>query len=159
MAKKQNLEKKQGRQDAQIQRRPEKEIRVLEFLYRWFRPIRAGDLAKRLRLKHQTLNSILKKLGKQALITWEPYGLVELTSMGKEKGVHYLRHHHLLERFLKETLDLSDQESHDESVRITPFVSCNLIQAICRHFNIDTGHIAGPDFPDTRDYCVESENL
>jgi len=101
-----------------VKRRDDLEIKVIEFLYKWFRPIRIGDLRKEL-----------------GSVTWEKYGAVKLTEMGQEKAAHQQRHFHLLVMFLMDTLGLTHNEARKECYRISSFISCNLIEAMNQRLN------------------------
>ena len=114
----------------------EKENLVLDFLYYWNRPIRAGDLKTRLKFKHSTLNSILKRLEEQKLLVWEKYKEIELTGKGKESAEHVSNHHFIIERFLKESLNCSDEFAHSEALHLAGTFSCELIEEICKKLNI-----------------------
>jgi DtxR family Mn-dependent transcriptional regulator len=123
-----------------VKRREDLEVKVLEFLYKWFRPIRIGDLRKELLqekivIPHSSLNSIVLRLEKEGYVSWEKYGAVKLTQKGQEKAAHQQRHFHLLVMFLMDTLDLSHEEARKESYRISSLISCNLIAAMNQRLN------------------------
>ncbi len=116
---------------------------ILLFLYNWERPIRAGDLFQTLRKEYnfdrsrQTLHSLVKKLRKNELISWEPHRLVRLTEIGKEHALHITWHMHLLENYFQETLDLKAVVRRKEALRLTPIVSCEFIDAITKFHQDD----------------------
>ena len=114
----------------------EKENLVLDFLYFWNRPIRAGDLNSRLKFKHSTLNSILKRLEGQKLLVWEKYKEIKLTEKGKESAKHVANHHFIIERFLKDSLHCSNEFAHNEAMHLAGTFSCELIEEICKKLNI-----------------------
>lgn len=113
----------------------ENEKSILDFLYRWIRPIRVGDLTGELDIKHSTLGSQLESLEKKGLINWIRYGSVSLNEEGKEIAGHLTRHHRLFEVYLVETLGLSIEEAHQESIKLTPTLSCSLIKKIEEKYN------------------------
>ena len=114
----------------------EKENLVLDFLYFWIRPITAGHLKSELNIKHSTLNSILKRLEEQELLTWEKYKEIKLTEKGRESAMHVSNHHFIIERFLKESLRCSEELAHNEALRLAGAFSCELIEEICKKLNI-----------------------
>ncbi|MHA1125508.1 MAG: metal-dependent transcriptional regulator [Candidatus Heimdallarchaeota archaeon] len=123
-----------------MKRREDLEIKVLEFLYKWFRPIRIGDLRKELlqeeiAIPHSSLNSIVLRLEKEGYVSWEKYGSVKLTQEGQQKAAHQQRHIHLLVMFLIETLGLTHEDARKECYRISSFISCNLIEAMNQRLN------------------------
>ncbi|MHA1719124.1 MAG: metal-dependent transcriptional regulator [Promethearchaeota archaeon] len=129
----------------------EKENLVLDFLYFWNRPINAGLLRSNLNFKHSTLNSILKRLENQNLLTWEKYREIELTEKGKESAKHVSNHHFIIERFLKKSLDCSEEFAHKEALHLAGAFSCELIEEICKKLEISHTdmHL---QFCDKRDY-------
>lgn len=123
-----------------MKRREDLEIKVLEFLYKWYRPIRIGDLRKELlqekmNIPHSSLNSIILRLDLEGFVTWEKYGSVKLTEEGQQKAAHQQRHFHLLVMFLMATLGLSHEDARKESYRISSLISCNLIEAMNQRLN------------------------
>lgn len=114
----------------------EKENLILDFLLYWNRPIRAGDLVKELDIKHSTLNSVLHRLSDQELVDWQSYGPVQLTEKGIEQATHLSNHHFIVEKFLKESLNLTPEQAHMEAIHLAGAISCNLIEAICKKLNL-----------------------
>lgn len=114
---------------------------ILLYLYVRGKPITAGHLYEVLTTEYgfsrtrQSLHSMIKKLKKSNLINWEPHRLVELTDLGNGHALHLNWHKHLLERYLEETLELSDDVRKKETLCLTPIVSCNFINAVKEKFN------------------------
>ncbi|MFX1505183.1 MAG: hypothetical protein ACFFDC_03620 [Promethearchaeota archaeon] len=114
---------------------------ILLYLYVRKKPITAGHLFEVLTTEYgfsrtrQSLHSMIKKLKSSYLINWEPHRLVELTNQGKEHALHLNWHQHLLERYLEETLDLSEDIRKRETLCLTPIVSCDFINAVKEKFN------------------------
>ena len=114
---------------------------VLLFLHDWQKPIRIGDIHQFLQKDYnyeqtqQNLNYIIKKLRRKNLLSWQPHSMVKLVKNGEELALHLTWHRHLLEKFLTETLDLSEDQIQKEALRITPIVSCNFINALVRRYH------------------------
>lgn len=111
------------------------ERKILEFLHGWLRPIRVGDLKTELAkegidIPHSSLNSVIQRLEKEGLLTWEKYGPVALTEKGKKEAAHNQRHFHLFAMFLVQTLDISIEQAKKESYQISGALSCDLIDSI-----------------------------
>lgn len=126
---------------------------ILDFLYRWIRPIRVGDLKNYLNVKHSTLNSQLQNLEEKHLIKWKRYGSVELTEKGKKYSSHLTRHHRILELFLVETLAISVLEAHKISTEITPVASCKFIHYIVQKFGEHDKCPCGNEIPQIEGEC------
>ena len=108
------------------------EISVLDFLLYWKRPIRAGELKNKLKIKHSTLNSVLKRLVTQKLIIWEKYGSIELTGYGIEEANHITEHHVIIEKFFLQTLNISESIAHNEALHLAGAFSCEVIEAMSK---------------------------
>jgi DtxR family Mn-dependent transcriptional regulator len=130
------------------------ENRILEFIYRWLRPIRVGDLCKELKIKHTTLNSQLKLLEKKKLIKWNRYGPVKLTQEGIERAKHLNRHHGILETFLIEILGMEKKSAQLETFSLSPVVSCDFINSIGKKFSLPTTCACGNTIP-TAEECYD----
>lgn len=123
-----------------MKRRIDLEEKLLDFLYSWLRPIRIGDLKKELEkentaIPHSSINSIIKRLVDDELITWQKYGPISLTQKGQQQAAHKQRHFHLLIMFFMNTLNLSHREAKKESYAIASVISCNMIDQISRELN------------------------
>ena len=127
------------------------ENKVLEYLFYHVRAIRPGDLKKEVDIIHTTLNSILSRLEKKKFITWEKYGPVSLTDTGRRSASHLTNHHLIIERYLKETLDISNEVAHQEALKLAGNVSCRLIEAICTSLSIQHNEFH-PAFCNERSY-------
>lgn len=129
------------------------EMKILEFIYRWIRPIRAGDLSKEIKIKHTTLNSQLEALERKKLIKWSRYGLVELTDNGKEKAKHLNRHHGIIETFLIEILGMEPSEAYLETLALAPVVSCEFINLVSERFKLPDICACGSPIP-SEEECI-----
>ncbi len=123
-----------------MKRRIDLEEKLLDFLHSWLRPIRIGDLKKELEkehiaIPHSSINSIIKRLVDDKLITWQKYGPISLTQKGQQQAAHKQRHFHLLIMFFMNTLHLSHREAKKESHVIASVISCNMIGQISRELN------------------------
>ncbi len=114
------------------------EYRILMQFLLEKRGIKPGDLAKRLEERHSTINSALKRMEARQLIKWKHYGEIELQEKGIDELKHAEVHHHLIEVYLVETLNLTPEEAHEESFQLAPHVSCTMIKRICDKYGNPT---------------------
>src|SRR3972149_9201351 len=59
--------------------------------------------------------SMFKKLASRGLLDYTRYGEVRLTGQGEKKALEMVRHHRLLETFLRKVLNYSLDLVHDEA--------------------------------------------
>jgi Mn-dependent DtxR family transcriptional regulator len=116
------------------------ETAILNFLFEWVRPIRVGELRRQLaerdiEVPHSTLNSVIKRMEEEGLLSWKKYGPVSLTDKGYKSASHTKRHFHLISMFLVKTLDISLQKAKEESYSICGILSCELIENINQKLN------------------------
>ena len=128
--------------------------KVLEFIYRWIRPIRAGDLSKEMNIKHTTMNSQLKSLEEKELIEWDRYGPIKLTTKGLNTAKHLNRHHGILENFMIEILGMDKNDAQVETLSLAPIVSCNFVNSIGKKFELPTICACGSEIPTKRE-CLD----
>ncbi len=130
------------------------EKKILEFIYRWLRPIRAGDLSKEMNIKHTTLNSQLEALETKNLIKWNRYGPIELTDYGRERAKHINRHHGIIETFLIEILGMEPNEAQKETTTLAPVVSCHFINSLGDRFSLPDICACGNPIPSSEE-CAD----
>jgi len=123
-----------------LRRNLELEQKILEFLYKWLRPIRIGDLKQELQkdgysIPHSTLNSTIERLQERDFVKWKKYGPVALTEFGWESVAHKQRHFHLFSMYLSQTLGISHDQAQNESYKIAGILSCELIDKIAHILN------------------------
>ncbi len=113
--------------------------------------LRPGDLAKRLGIRHSTINSALQRMESHNLLKWTHYGVIELLDKGHDALKHIDVHLHLIATFLIKTLNYSEKEGHEESLRLAPHFSCAMIKRICDKYgqprNCPSNH-AIPECPE-----------
>lgn len=86
------------------------------------------DLAASLGVTLSTVSANLKRLAREHLIDYEPYGTIALTDEGERIALKIVRRHRIIETFLVENLGLPWDQVHDEADRLEHAVSENLIE-------------------------------
>jgi DtxR family Mn-dependent transcriptional regulator len=80
-------------------------------------------LASELGVSPASATAMLKKLDRLALVRHEPYHGARLTPAGERIALEVVRHHRLLELYLKEALGLSWDQVHVEAERLEHYLS------------------------------------
>lgn len=88
------------------------------------------DLAASLGVTLSTVSANLKKLARERLIHYEPYGAIALTDEGERIALAVVRRHRLLETYLVEQLGFPWDQVHDEADRLEHAASDRLIDRI-----------------------------
>src|SRR5688500_19454246 len=89
-----------------------------------------GQLAASLVVAPGTATTMVKSLAEAALVRYEPYVGVRLTSAGEKLAARVLRRHRLIELFLVRVMGMSWTEVHDEAEHLEHAVSERLIERI-----------------------------
>ncbi len=69
---------------------------------------RSKDIAEKMDIKRGSVTGMLKKLAKNGLINYEPYGYVTLTPEGKKIAVEIERRHLFLKDFFTRILEVDE---------------------------------------------------
>ena len=80
-------------------------------------------LAGELGVSPASATAMLKKLDRLGLVQHEPYHGAQLTPAGERVALEVIRHHRLLELYLKEALGLSWDQVHVEAERLEHYLS------------------------------------
>jgi len=89
-----------------------------------------NEMAAYLGVKPATATDMLKKLKEKELVTYQKYGKILLTELGRKKGVSILRKHRLWETFLYEKLDFSWDEVHEVAEQLEHIQSEKLVNKL-----------------------------
>lgn len=94
-----------------------------------------NEMAAYLGVKPATATDMLKKLKEKELVTYQKYGKILLTTLGRKKGIAILRKHRLWETFLYEKLDFSWDEVHEVAEQLEHIQSAKLVDKLEEFLN------------------------
>lgn len=81
------------------------------------------DIAKSLDVAAASVTAMVKRLAKMGLVSHESYRGVELTDAGRKVALEIIRHHRLLETYLRDVMGYSWQQLHDEAEQLEHHIS------------------------------------
>lgn len=81
------------------------------------------NIAEALNVSSASVTNMVKKLAKMNLVEHKSYKGARLTDAGKKIALEILRHHRLLELYLKEIMGYSWDEVHDEAEKLEHHIS------------------------------------
>ena len=87
-------------------------------------------IAKELDISGASVTGMLKRLAAMKLVDYNSYKGVKLTDDGTKIALEILRHHRLLELYLKDSLGFSLAQVHDEACRLEHYVSEEFVEKI-----------------------------
>jgi len=88
------------------------------------------SIAKEMNISGASVTGMLKRLAAMKLVDYNSYRGVRLTEDGTKIALEILRHHRLLELYLKESLGFSLAKVHDEACRLEHYVSEEFVEKI-----------------------------
>lgn len=94
------------------------------------RRVKTKEIADDLEISLPSVSGMLKSLGEDGLVEYEPYHGVRLTEAGRRTALRVIRNHRLIEVFLIQTLGYSWDEVHAEAERLEHAVSDKLVDRI-----------------------------
>lgn len=78
-------------------------------------PVSTGDVAQAMDVSPASASNMIKRLDELGFLTYEAYEGATLTEPGRTVALEVLRHHRLLELYLKEVMGFSWDEIHEEA--------------------------------------------
>lgn len=85
--------------------------------------VSTGDIAAAMDVSAASATNMVKRLANFELIAYESYQGAQLTEAGRKVALEVIRHHRLLELYLKEVLDYSWEEIHHEAEQLEHHIS------------------------------------
>lgn len=105
------------------------------------------NIAKALDVSSASVTNMLKRLAKMNLLDHKSYKGATLTSAGNKIALEVLRHHRLLELYLKEIMGYSWDEVHDEAENLEHHISEQFEDRIAELLNHPTHDPHGDPIP------------
>jgi DtxR family Mn-dependent transcriptional regulator len=78
-------------------------------------PVSTGDVAQAMEVSSASASNMIKRLDELGFLTYEAYEGATLTDPGCTVALEVIRHHRLLELYLKEVMGFSWDEIHEEA--------------------------------------------
>jgi DtxR family Mn-dependent transcriptional regulator len=78
-------------------------------------PVSTGDVAQSMEVSSASASNMVKRLDELGFLTYEAYEGATLTDPGRTVALEVIRHHRLLELYLKEVMGFSWDEIHEEA--------------------------------------------
>lgn len=98
--------------------------------------ITTSEIAEMLSVTPSSVSGNLKRLARDGLIEYEPYGAIELSAQGRAEAVRMVRRHRLLETYLVARLGYGWDEVHEEADQLEHSISDRLLARM----DADLGH-------------------
>ncbi|ARA93223.1 DtxR family transcriptional regulator [Rhodothermaceae bacterium RA] len=86
-------------------------------------PVATTELARALQVSSASVTNMVKRLAQMGLAKYQSYKGVTLTPSGEKIALEIIRHHRLLELYLKEVLDYPWDKVHEEAEHLEHHIS------------------------------------
>ena len=116
------------------------------------------SIADNMGVSKASVTDMFKKMAKSKLIIHEPYKGVKLTRSGEKVALEVIRHHRLVELYLKEAMGVSWDKVHDEADKWEHILSEDIEDRIVEMLGNPTHDPHGAPIP-TKDGHIQDEKL
>ena len=95
--------------------------------------IRVTDIANKMECTKPSVNKALNNLKEEKLVNYETYGTIELTETGEELAKKILEAYDIVYVFLKEVLNLDEEQAKIEAEKIKSSISDETINKLAKY--------------------------
>lgn len=92
--------------------------------------VRVKELADSLGLTNASISSAMPKLGRLGLVTFERYGPIRLTPLGRRMAKQVIRREEVLVAFFSEVLGIPKNKARGEACRVEHSISSESLEAL-----------------------------
>ena len=101
--------------------------------------IRVTDIAKKMNCSKPSVNKAIYNLKDNGLLNYESYGTIELTEKGENLAKKILEAYDIVYVFLKEVLNLEDEEAKQEAEKIKSTITDSTINKLAKYVHKELG--------------------
>ena len=95
--------------------------------------IRVTDIANKMNCTKASVNKAINNLKEEELVNYELYGKIDLTNKGEELAKKILEAYDIVYLFLKEVLNIDDEESKKEAEKIKSVIDDGTINKLAKY--------------------------
>lgn len=97
--------------------------------------IRVTDIANKMNYSKPSVNKAINNLKDKGLVNYESYGTIELTKEGENLAKKILETYDIVYLFLKEVLNLEQNEAEQEAEKIKTVISDKTINELAKYIH------------------------
>ena len=101
--------------------------------------IRVTDVADKMNCTKASVNKAVNNLKENKLVNYETYGAIELTKDGEDLAKKILEAYDIVYLFLKEVLNINDEEAKTEAENIKGVISDSTINKLAKYVHKTLG--------------------
>ena len=122
-----------------ISKSSEEYIKTMYILKKQNDKIRVTDIAEKMNCTKPSVNKALNNLKEKNLINYETYGTIELTIEGENLAKKILEAYDIVYLFLKDVLNLEEQEAKKEAEKIKSAITDDTINKLAKYVHKELG--------------------
>ena len=101
--------------------------------------VRSVDIARHLHVSKPSVNKAIYNLKDSGLLNYESYGTIELTEKGEDLAKKILEAYDIVYVFLKDVLNLDEEEAEDEAEKIKLAITDKTINKLAKYVHKELG--------------------
>lgn len=95
--------------------------------------IRVTDIANKMNCSKPSVNKAVNNLKEEKMLNYESYGTIELTKEGEDLAKKIIEAYDIVYLFLKDVLNLEEEEAKEEAERIKLAINDNTINKLAKY--------------------------
>ena len=116
-----------------ISKSQEEYLKTMYVLIKQNGSVRVTDIANKMNCTKPSVNKALYNLKDNGLVNYESYGKIELTKSGELLAKKILDVYDIVYLFLKEVLNLYEEEAKNEAEKIKSVINDNTINSLAKY--------------------------
>ena len=118
--------------------------------------IRVTDIAEKMNCSKPSVNKAINNLKAENLVNYESYGTIELTEEGSHLARKILEKYDIVYLFLKEVLNMNEEEAKSEADKIKLAMNDNTINNLAKFVHKELGlYSLDCDYDINKEKCIE----
>ena len=134
----------------------EEYLKIMYILKKQNGYLRVTDIAEKMGCSKPSVNKAINNLKEKGLVNYETYGEIELTKNGEDIAKKVLETYDISYLFLREILNLSDEDAKREAEQIKSVISDNTINKLAKYVHKELNlNILDCDYDINQERCRE----
>ena len=117
----------------------EEYLKIMYILKNTKEEIRVTDIANKLNKSKASVNSAINTLKEDGYVNYEPYGKIELTSLGIKEATKIIEKNDIVQLFLTDVIGADKKNAAVEAAKVKSFLSDDSLNKLAKFTNKTLG--------------------
>ena len=117
----------------------EEYLKIMYILKNTKEEIRVTDIANKLNKSKASVNSAINTLKDEGYVNYEPYGKIELTSLGIKEATKIIEKNDIVQLFLTDVIGADKKNAATEAAKVKSFLSDDSLNKLAKFTNKTLG--------------------